>query len=731
MNVWKSALLSAVACQSAFALTPQTTTVEFFNTELQHYFVTADAIEALAVDAGSAGAGWLRTGRGFGVWTDRSSAPSSAQGVCRFYSSGSHAHFYTADAAECAQLQALQAAQTKAASVAQKAFTGWAFEGVAFFALTPSAGQCASGTEPIYRFYSPGADTGTGSSHRFVSSADMATMMQDRGWTAEGVAFCSPVLATGTSAPAAPTTTSFPELAATWTGTARWNAEVKPDGAESHTSASLILTIAADGTLTGSGAGCTIAGTLASGDGFHSLYTGTVTTTTCTDAHFDGTFPLRLERLGASRLGAQFGSESSTLDVEVEALLSSPSAPPPPPPPASGPTTYTGNAAWIVIQRTGSADGAVVSAANLPLSLTLDGTTLSGSGNGCTFAGTLQSATGEELTGTLTTTGCTNAAFTGSYTTVKLEREDGAALAVDFEMLTTSGQTTTRAMIRGGLVLQGGPATPPPPPQPPQPPATPIAGTWTGDARWLAVKPSSGTSDASALSAATTHTLSLTVDTGGALTGSGFGCAFTGTLTQVEKALSGNVSASGCTDAAFNGTYASVELELEDGNALGVAMRMDASDGTRVTIVGMLASGAGAGTPPPPPPPPAGSSGLTGTWSGANAQWQDDHRDGATHQETESTHALTLTIAADGTVTGSGFGCAFTGSLHAVTGGEGSAFTGPLSATGCTSDDFNGAYGLFGAHLEDGGALDVVMARESTTATTSVRVSVEGRLAKQ
>jgi hypothetical protein len=718
-------MLALVVAHGALAATPQTTTVEFFNTGLQHYFVTADAVEALAVDSGAAGPGWVRTGRAFGVWTDAGAAPAGAVPVCRFYSAGSNSHFYTASAAECTQLRALQGSQSPAAAVARKAFTGWAYEGNAFLALVPAAGQCGAGTEPVNRFYNAGIDTGTGSSHRFVSDSDMAAMMQSRGWIAEGVAFCSPVTASGTSAPAVATTGSFPELAATWTGNAHWDFEARPSGPEGESAAPVSLTIATDGTLTGSGAGCAITGSIATGDGFHSLYTGTVTTAGCTDAHFIGTFPLRLERLGAAMLGMQFGSSTASLKVEVESLLSSATPPPPPPTPTttSGPTTYVGNVAWIVSQRTGTADGATVKAANLPLTLTLDGTTLTGSGNGCAFTGTLQSAGGEDMTASVTATGCADAAFDGTYDHVELNREDGAALEVEFDKQSQSGQTTTHALIRGGLVVQGASGGTPPPTPPAQ---TPIVGDWSGDAHWRAVQQQG---DSQTTLAMETKPLSLTIASGGALTGSGFGCSFTGTLAQAEHALTGAVTATGCTNTAFNGTYASVELEVEDGGALAVAMKFDAAGGVRVSIVGVLDAGSGGTTPPPPPPPPSAFV-LAGTWSATNAEWQDSHRENGATTETESSHALTLVIAADGSLTGSGFGCAFTGSLQPVMGST-TAFTGSLSASGCTNADFNGAYDLFGAHRSDEGRLEVGMGRASVSTTLTVRVSIEAEMTKQ
>lgn len=720
MKIYRTALLSLVAAQGALAATPQTSTVEFFHGGLQHYFVTADAVESLAVGNGSAGAGWVPTGRTFGVWSDASAAPATAVPVCRFYSTGSHAHFYTADAAECAQLRALQATQSPAAAAAQKPFTGWAYEGNAFYAQVPAVGKCPAATEAVYRFYSSGAQSGTGSSHRFVTDSAMAALMKSRGWTAEGVAFCSPVTATGTSAPADASTGAFPEIAATWTGTGPWKFAVLPDGTTSSINASITLTVSAHGALTGSGAGCALAGSLSVGDGFRSLYSGSVTTTACTDAHFTGVFPLTLERLGAGLLALQFGNATSTLSVEVEALLSSGNAPPPPP--ATSAATFTGTVAWIVNQSSGNAGGVDVTAVNLPLTLVLDGTTLSGTGAGCTFTGTLQNPLADAITATATAAGCANAAFNGTYAQVTLTRANGAALAIEFEKETQAGSITTNASIRGALIGDGGITIP----LPPGPVTT--AGTWTGDALWLVVQQQGG-NETTLVSR--TGSLSLTIASGGALTGSGFGCALSGSLQSIAAGLTGTVTATGCDNNAFNGSYNGIGIHVEGDDTLQIDLEREVAGGgttLKITIAGVLP--AGNGTVTPPPPPPASGFVLAGTWSSAQAQWTDARQQNGDTTTVASEHPLTLTIAAGGAVTGSGFGCLFTGNLQAVPGYPG-VFFGTLAATGCTSADFNGNYDSFGASAEGGGMLDVEFERESEGGGLRISASVAGQMKRQ
>src|SRR5512144_1094821 len=58
------AMLAALGAH-AYAAPANTQAVEFYNTDLQHYFITADATESVGIDSGSAGPGWVRTGRSF------------------------------------------------------------------------------------------------------------------------------------------------------------------------------------------------------------------------------------------------------------------------------------------------------------------------------------------------------------------------------------------------------------------------------------------------------------------------------------------------------------------------------------------------------------------------------------------------------------------------------------------------------------------------------------------
>lgn len=88
-----------------------------------------------------------------------------------------NSHFYTASAAECEGLK--------------QPSSGWAYEGIAFQALTPNQASCPTDSAPVWRRFDDRAETG-GSNHRFVASNDACRSMMAAGWIGEGVAFCSP-----------------------------------------------------------------------------------------------------------------------------------------------------------------------------------------------------------------------------------------------------------------------------------------------------------------------------------------------------------------------------------------------------------------------------------------------------------------------------------------------------------------------------------------------------------
>lgn len=156
------------------------TVIEFYNTNLDNYFITASVSEAAVVDGGSAGPGWIRTGYTF--------KSGGANAVCRFYGSmwpGPNSHFYTADANECAGLKQLQA--TTPASQPR-----WNFESLDFLTTHPANRSCPTGTIPVYRAYNNGFARGVDSNHRFSISYAAIQEVLNRGWISEGVVMCAP-----------------------------------------------------------------------------------------------------------------------------------------------------------------------------------------------------------------------------------------------------------------------------------------------------------------------------------------------------------------------------------------------------------------------------------------------------------------------------------------------------------------------------------------------------------
>lgn len=153
-------------------------TVEFFNTDLSHYFITADPNEATAIDGGAAGPGWSRTGQ---TW--KSGGPNR---VCRFYGSpdvspatgsraGPNSHFYTIEAAECA---------------AVRIDPGWRFESYDFNGWPTTGGSCPAGTVPVKRAYNH-RFAQNDSNHRYMTDDALYAQMIALGWSGEGIVFCA------------------------------------------------------------------------------------------------------------------------------------------------------------------------------------------------------------------------------------------------------------------------------------------------------------------------------------------------------------------------------------------------------------------------------------------------------------------------------------------------------------------------------------------------------------
>ena len=160
--------------------TVNTDVVEFYNTILDNYFVTANAAEQSAIAGGSAGPGWSVTGGRF-----KSGGSGS---VCRFYGSiapGPNSHFYTIGAGECQGLKTLQAA-TPASQ------PRWNFESIDFASTPTTGGTCPASTVPVYRAYNKGSQRGIDSNHRITADFAAYQAQVAKGWAAEGGVMCAP-----------------------------------------------------------------------------------------------------------------------------------------------------------------------------------------------------------------------------------------------------------------------------------------------------------------------------------------------------------------------------------------------------------------------------------------------------------------------------------------------------------------------------------------------------------
>ena len=163
------------------------TVYEFHAPSLNHYFRTANVDEANALK-NSPELGWNATGGDFRAYS-RADRPSTALPVCRFYGSvspGPNSHFYTADAAECDQLKALQ--DSTPASQPR-----WNYEEIAFSIDVPVNGACpASAPIEVYRAYNERAAQND-SNHRLTTVFSTYQQMIAEGWRGEGVVMCAPV----------------------------------------------------------------------------------------------------------------------------------------------------------------------------------------------------------------------------------------------------------------------------------------------------------------------------------------------------------------------------------------------------------------------------------------------------------------------------------------------------------------------------------------------------------
>ncbi len=126
-----------------------------------------------------------------------------------------------------------------------------------------------------------------------------------------------------------------------------------------------------------------------------------------------------------------------------------------------------------------------------------------------------------------------------------------------------------------------------------------LSGDWAGTVGWIATQ-SLLTGNVLERSNAS-KPLQLAVSPSGALSGTGFGCTFTGTLSPLPRGsratLRGDVTASGCDQALFDGDFLDVRVRLDGASRLAIRLEResrDAQGSVRVAIEGGLRASAGA-----------------------------------------------------------------------------------------------------------------------------------------
>jgi hypothetical protein len=155
------------------------TIVEYYNTALDHYFITWLTSEIAILDAGTQIRGWARTGQTFKT---HPTAQGGSTPVCRYYipPGKGDSHFFGRGTVECT-------------ATGQQNPT-FVLEDPSFMHMfLPAAGTCPASTTPIYRVFSNRPDA----NHRYMTDRAIRNQMVARGWLAEGdgpdlVVMCAP-----------------------------------------------------------------------------------------------------------------------------------------------------------------------------------------------------------------------------------------------------------------------------------------------------------------------------------------------------------------------------------------------------------------------------------------------------------------------------------------------------------------------------------------------------------
>ncbi len=166
------------AGQSASAPALPLTIVEFYNGDLDHYFVSGLAPDIDALDSGRI-AGWTRTGLGFKAFPSQAAGGPGVSAACRYYIPPQHgnSHFISASSAECAAVAARIPVDPN--------FSGYLLETPAEFYIAladTTSGACPANTVPVYRLWNARVD----SNHRYTTDPAIKARFVAAGYIAEG-----------------------------------------------------------------------------------------------------------------------------------------------------------------------------------------------------------------------------------------------------------------------------------------------------------------------------------------------------------------------------------------------------------------------------------------------------------------------------------------------------------------------------------------------------------------
>ena len=224
--------------------------------------------------------------------------------------------------------------------------------------------------------------------------------------------------------------------------------------------------------------------------------------------------------------------------------------------------------------------------------------------------------------------------------------------------------------------------------------------------------------------------LALTLTADCALTGTGGGCKFTGTVAAKNATASlrgGALTATGCTDARFNGSYSRVEIEQLSAGKIDIRLKLG-DNAAEAQIEGVLTNANTTPAPTPPPTPvPSDGAALAGDYSGTLAVMISERPSGQPEKIILNVNQLvTIKVTSTGAISGAVQGCLFSGALIPAVNNR---FTGSIVVTGCIEPRLNGNYTV-GVHLENGGTVEVELEREVEVGGVRTKVSIEGDLAR-